>query len=136
MYSNKMDIIHPLSWSCQSNLHLRSAMKTPTHHKMALIQHTLVQTLGTSSQLARQNHKMKAKRGFERFLKRSRLELGRPNKRAAHPIHSGLTKNMSKHLCVAFYFRIQFVHNNANTMHCLTKKLSILAFSLIKHPFS
>ena len=22
--------IHPLSWNCQSNLHLRSAMKTPT----------------------------------------------------------------------------------------------------------
>ena len=24
--------IHPLSWSCQSNLHFRSAMKTSTNH--------------------------------------------------------------------------------------------------------
>ena len=32
---------------------------------------------GTSS---RQNHKMKAKRGFERFLKRSRFTGGRPNR--------------------------------------------------------
>ena len=27
MYLNKMNTIHPLSWSCQSNLPLRSAMK-------------------------------------------------------------------------------------------------------------
>ena len=27
MYLNKMNTIYPLSWSCQSNLHLRSAMK-------------------------------------------------------------------------------------------------------------
>ena len=27
MYLNIVDTIHPLFWSCQSNLHLRSAMK-------------------------------------------------------------------------------------------------------------
>ena len=48
---------------------------------------------GTSS---RQNHKMKAKRGFERFLKRSRFTGGEA-KQTAHSIHSGLQKkNMLK----------------------------------------
>ena len=45
MYLNKMNTIHPLSWSCQSNLYLRSAMKTSTNPQRALIQQTFVQTL-------------------------------------------------------------------------------------------
>ena len=47
---------------------------------------------GTSS---RQNHKMKAKRGFERFLKRSRFTGGEA-KPTAHSIHSGLQKKYVK----------------------------------------